>query len=301
MISIIIPLYNKEKSIVRTVHSVLEQSYQDFEIIIVNDGSTDNSIRELSKVQDCRIRLVEQPNSGVSAARNMGITIAKGEFVAFLDADDEWRNDYLQTQYDLTLKYPQCDVFATNYEFKDIRGVVSNTIIRNIPFKANEGILSNYFTVASCSHPPLWTSAVMLRKAAIDFIGGFPVGVKSGEDLLTWARLAVRYRIAYTRSVKASFVQEGYEFKDKPKRIPADFDVVGAELNSLLESNANICGLRKYISHWHKMRSSCFLRLDMYKQSVREAFIGLKYNPLNFKLYIYILLNFIPSFMRPFK
>ena len=301
MISIIIPLYNKEKSIVRTLHSVLEQSYQDFEIVIVNDGSTDNSVRELSKVKDCRIRLVEQPNRGVSVARNTGIAIANGEFVAFLDADDEWSTDYLQTQYGLTLKYPKCDVFATNYEFKDIQGVVSNTIIRHIPFREIDGELSNYFTVAACSHPPLWTSAVMVRKSAINFIGGFPVGVKSGEDLLTWAKLAASYRIAYSRSVKASFIQEGYDFKDKPKRIPAEVDVVGAELNRLLKSNVENGGLRKYISHWHKMRSSCYLRLEMSKQSVKEAFIGLKYDPFNFKLYIYILLNFLPPFMRPYK
>lgn len=301
MISVLIPLYNKENSIVNTLHTVLKQSYQDFEIVIVNDGSTDHSVHELSKVKDSRIRLVEQSNAGVSSARNAGIKIAKGDFIAFLDADDEWSSDYLQTQFDLSVKYPQCDVFATNYEFKDTRGVVSKTIIRNLPFNKNDGELSNYFDVAACSHPPLWTSAVMVRKSAIEDVGGFPVGIKSGEDLLTWARLAARHGIAYSRRVKATFIQEGYEFTDKPKRIPAEFDLVGEGLDDLLKSNAENRALSKYISHWHKMRSSCYLRLGMFNESIKEAVIGLKYNPLNIKLYIYIILNFLPPFLRPYK
>ena len=101
MISVVIPLYNKEKSIASTLRTVLNQTFSDYEIVIVNDGSTDGSVEEIEKVQDDRIRLVHQPNAGVSAARNRGIEEAKGELNAFLDADDEWKPDYLATQYHL--------------------------------------------------------------------------------------------------------------------------------------------------------------------------------------------------------
>lgn len=293
MISVVIPLYNKEQSIASTLQTVLKQTYQDFEIVIVNDGSTDHSVEEVAKVPDPRIRLIHQSNAGVSAARNRGIAEARGEFVAFLDADDEWNPDYLKTQYKLTQKYPECSVFACNYEFKDAQGKVTPTIIRKLPFKGEDGILSNYFEVASCSHPPLWTSAVMVKKNAIQSIGRFPIGIKSGEDLLTWARLAVNGKIAYAKQAYAVFNVEGYSISEKPKRIPAEQDIVGQELKALLKAHPNK-GLRLYNALWHKMRSSIYLRLKMRKKSIREALISIKYNPLNYKLYIYIVLNLLP-------
>lgn len=293
MISVVIPLYNKEQSITSTLQTVLKQTYQDFEIVIVNDGSTDHSVEEVKKVTDPRIRLIHQNNAGVSAARNRGIEEAKGEYIAFLDADDEWKSDYLKIQYKLTQKYPECCVFACNYEFKDTQGKVTPTIIRKLPFKGEDGILSNYFEVASCSHPPMWTSAVMIKKNAIQSIGGFPVGIKSGEDLLTWARLAVNGKIAYAKQAYAVFNVEGYSISEKPKRIPAEQDIVGQELKALLKAHPSK-GLRLYNALWHKMRSSIYLRLKMRKKSIREALISIRYNPLNYKLYIYIVLNLLP-------
>ena len=294
MISVVIPLYNKEKQIKRTLQSVLTQTFQDFEIVIVNDGSTDNSTIEVEKIKDSRIRLIHQENAGVSAARNKGIEEAKYELIALLDADDEWKNKYLEVQYDLYKKYPKCDIFACNYEFVNEKHDISPTIIKKLSFKENDGILNNYFEVACVSHPPLCSSAIVIKKKAIQAIGGFPLGIKSGEDLLTWAKLATFYQIAY-----AQFNIEGYLLNEKPKRIPAPIDVVGNELLRLLRQQPKPY-LRQYLSHWHKMRSSIYMRLSMRKESINEAIVGLKYNPKNYKLYIYILLNLIPSKLRPF-
>lgn len=214
MISVVIPLYNKEKQIANTLHSVLRQTFQNFEIVVVDDGSTDNSVQEVEKVNDIRIRIVHQKNAGVSAARNKGIEEAKYDLIAFLDADDEWKVEYLETQYYLFQKYLQCSVFACGYEFSDSNGNVSGTIIRKLPFQEEDGVLTNYFEVASNSHPPIWTSAIMVKKEAIQAIGGFPVGIKSGEDLLTWARLAVHNEIAYSRKIMAIFHVEGYNVSE---------------------------------------------------------------------------------------
>lgn len=293
MISVVIPLYNKEQSITSTLQTVLKQTYQDFEIIIVNDGSTDHSVEEVAKVTDPRIRLIHQNNAGVSAARNRGIEEAKGEYIAFLDADDEWKSEYLRTQYELTQKYPECSVFACNYEFKNTQGKITPTIIRKLPFKGEDGILSNYFEVASCSHPPICSISIMVKKNAIQSIGGFPIGIKSGEDLLTWARLAVNGNIAYAKQAYAVFNVEGYSISEKPKRIPAEQDIVGQELKALLKAHPSK-ELRLYNALWHKMRSSIYLRLRMRKKSIREALISIRYNPLNYKLYIYIVLNLLP-------
>ena len=299
MISVVIPLYNKEQSIASTLQTVLKQTYQDFEIVIVDDGSTDHSVEEVKKVIDPRIRLIHQSNAGVSAARNRGIDEARGEYIAFLDADDEWKPDYLKTQYELTQKYPECSIFACNYEFKDTQGKVTPTIIRKLTFKGEDGILSNYFEVASCSHPPLWTSAVMIKKNVIQSIGGFPVGIKSGEDLLTWARLVCKYHTAYTKISQAIYnLGEGYNKKNLPPRKQDEGDPVGKNLVELYKKNPQICGIKSYISHWHKMRASVAIRYDERKETVYEVFQSLKYNILNVKIISFLILALIPKKLR---
>lgn len=298
MISVVIPLYNKAGQVAQTLRSVLGQTFGRFEVVIVDDGSTDGSADEARSVHDERIRLVSQQNAGVSAARNRGVAEARYDLIAFLDADDEWKPDYLETQYNLYCKYPECSIFACNYEFRNADGRVTPTILRKLPFAGEDGILSNYFEVACCSHPPLWTSAVMVRKQALQAVGGFPVGVRSGEDLLTWARLAVKGQIAFSRRAVVTFMVEGYEVTEKPKRVPAENDVVGRELRRLLKNNAKK-GLRQYNSHWHKMRSSVYMRLGMRCRSIGEALRGLYFRPLNYKLYVYIIINLLPNRLKP--
>lgn len=297
MISIVIPLYNKEKQIRTTLESVLTQTFQDYEIVIINDGSTDRSIKEVAQVHDPRIRLIHQPNAGVSAARNHGIEEAKGEFIAFLDADDRWEPEYLQTQYELTQLYPECSVFACNYEFVDTKGQVKPTLIRKLPFARAHGVLSNYFEVASTSNPPIWTSAVMVRKESITAISGFPLGIISGEDLLTWARLACRYKIAYNKNASAQFMVEGYEKHEKPKREPDPQNKVGMALKELYKSYKTPY-LRHYISHWHRMRASVWMRLGHPCPSVRDALIALWYNPTNIKVLAIAALASLPTTLR---
>lgn len=299
MISVIIPLYNKAASIASTLECVRSQSFADWEAVVVDDGSTDGSGDIVNTINDSRIRLIHQQNAGVSAARNRGIQEAKGEFIAFLDADDEWDKEYLATQYELTKKYPDCDVFAMNYEFRDINGKKTSTIINKSPFNGEDGVLSNYFEVASCSHPPLWTSAVMVRKSTFQNIEGFPLGIKSGEDLLTWARLACRYKIAYCKTPLAVFNVDGYDTKEKPKRIPAEVDVVGQELKKLYKTY-DAPGLKQYVGLWHKMRSSVYMRLRMRGKSIKEAMYGLRYSPTNIKLYAFIIMNLLPKKIQPF-
>lgn len=297
MISVVIPLYNKEKQIRATLESVLAQTFSDYEIIIVNDGSTDRSAEEAALVHDSRIRLIHQKNTGVSAARNRGIEAARGEFIAFLDADDRWKPEYLQTQYELTQRYPECSVFACNYEFVDAQGQVRSTIIRKLPFLGEHGMLSNYFEVASCSNPPLWTSAVMVRKESILSIGGFPLGIKSGEDLLTWARLACRFRIAFCKNILVQFVYDKKSFNiDQQKRMPDTPDIVGIELALLARENYKILGIRQYISCWHKMRARIYLEKGIRWMSIRECTYSIYWH-ISIKVIVFIVLNLLPIFL----
>jgi glycosyltransferase involved in cell wall biosynthesis len=298
MISIVIPLYNKEQQIAKTLQTVLNQTYQDYEILIVNDGSTDRSAEIVSSFKDERIHLIHQKNAGVSAARNRGIAEARGEFVALLDADDEWKSDYLSTQMRLVEEYPGCDVFAVNYEFCDELGKVTPTTVRRLSFSGNDGVLTNYFEVASHSNPPIWTSAMMARKSAFLTVGGFPVGVTSGEDLLTWARLACRYKIAWTREVKAVY----YTPTTGPVgKVPVDLqstrDAVGMGLQQLTKDFPK-SHVHVYVAYWYKMRSVINLNLGNRLAAIRCACKSIRFNPISYKPWAIIVLSVFPNRWR---
>jgi glycosyltransferase involved in cell wall biosynthesis len=295
MISVVIPLYNKEGQIEKTLRTVLLQTYQNFEIVVVDDGSTDRSVEIVTTMGDKRIRLIHQQNAGVSAARNRGIAEAKGEFVALLDADDEWKRDYLATQMRLVERYPQCDVFATNYEFRNEYGDVVPTIIRGLLFDGQTGVLSNYFEVASNSNPPLWTSAVMARKSALESVGGFPVGIVSGEDLLTWARLACRYKIAWTReSMAIYFTPTTGITRKESKDLKVTKDAVGIQLHKLMLEYPD-SGLGIYVAFWYKMRGVVNLKYMNRLAAVRCALMSLRYNIKSFKSWAIIVIALFPK------
>lgn len=300
MITIIIPLYNKEASIATALRGVLAQSYQDFEVVVVDDGSTDGGAAVVEQFDDPRIRLIRQANGGVSAARNRGIAEARGEHVAFLDADDEWMPTFLEEIAALIAAYPECKARATNYIFKS-NGVQSPTLLRKIPFTEERGVLTNYFEVASCSHPPMWTSAVCIDRDLLQEIGGFPVGIKSGEDLLVWARTAVRTQWAYSMKPLAQYnLGEGYDKKNLPPRRQDAGDPVGKALKEIYQSHSDLKGFRKYISHWHKMRASVAIRYGERKETLYEVWQSLKFNPLNYKVALFGVLALLPRRMRDY-
>lgn len=294
LISIVIPLYNKESSIRKTLQSIFHQTYQHFEIIIVDDGSTDNSSAIVESYNDPRIRLIKQDNAGVSSARNKGIQHSKGDYVAFLDADDEWDNDYLERHIDLIKRFSECSLFSINYRFKYLDGKIENTTLNGLSCQA-AAVMDNYFVVASKSHCPIWTSSVVIRKNALLAIGGFPVGVTSGEDLLTWAKLAVKYRICFDKRPGATYnIPVPFNCKNIVGRPHDKIDIVGQELSKLYVQHKDILGLRRYVSFWYKMRASVSLRRGQISTARNECFQSLKYNVLNLKSMAILIISLLP-------
>ena len=294
-ISIVMPLYNKEAEVQRSINSVRAQTFKEFEIIVINDGSTDKGPKIVKSFNDPRMRVIDQANAGVSAARNRGIAEAQADLIAFLDADDEWAPDFLETIIRLRGKFPLCEVFATNYFFCRSNNYRRPTIIRGLPQGFKEGILKDYFKVASQSDPPLWSSAVAVTKKAIEVIGGFPVGVVAGEDLLTWARLAVQYDISYTVEPKA-YHWEPTEFSGRPGRLFNVPDIVGQELQILLKTSNSEKnkGLKDYIALWHRMRASAYLRRGQRVSAIKEIQKAIFFSGVNLKLVMYAALSLLP-------
>ncbi len=278
MITIVIPLYNKRDLIARTLRSVAAGDTRDCEIIVVDDGSTDGGAETAATaahqlgLKDFRI--VPQENAGVACARNRGIAEASGEYIALIDADDEWKPDHIRTLRKLAEAFPQCAVFATGYDDVMSDGRIVSNSIKCLDFEGDCGVIQDYFETACDSVPPLWTSAVMVRRDALTAIGGFPEGVKSGEDLLTWARLACRYGIAY--SVRSTAL---YNHGFSNPRPPETDDVVGRELQTLYRDSPDTKGLREYVARWHNMRMSRCLAHRMYSQAWKAMCRSLRYRP----------------------
>ena len=137
----------------------------------------------------------------------------------------------------------------------------------------------------------------MVRKEAIQSIGGFPLGIRSGEDLLTWARLAGKYKIAYSKRTMAQFLVEGYGRHERPKREPDHQNRVGVALREL-NSNTQIPYLRHYVSHWYRMRASIWMRLGRPFCCMKDALVALYYHPANVKVLVFAVLSWIPACVR---
>jgi len=195
-ISVVIPLYNKEPYIARALRSILYQSVQDFEVIVVDDGSTDDGAAIVESCDDLRVRLIRQENRGVSAARNRGILESRADLVAFLDADDEWMPAFLETILSLREKYPGAGAYATAYytQEKTQRHPMRH---KKLPPEPWEGVIPRYFFTSIYGNP-VSSSSVCIPKTTFDDVGLFPEGVWWGEDTDMWGRIALGHAIVFS-------------------------------------------------------------------------------------------------------
>jgi glycosyltransferase involved in cell wall biosynthesis len=226
-LSVIIPLYNKEREVARAVRSVLAQTLQPLEIIVVDDGSTDNSAALVEAIanETCRfapsifdelaephessepspepslrgvtqrsnpvIKLIRQPNAGETAARNRGMAEARGTHFALLDADDEWRPGFLEAIVGLVNDFPAAGLYCTGFDIaRDALMVPGHT-------PASRGVVEDFFAVSMRMFVATASSSVLTR-AAVERVGGFPEGMRLGGDQYMWTKVAIAYPVAFT-------------------------------------------------------------------------------------------------------
>lgn len=204
MFSIVIPLYNKEKAIETTLSSVLAQTYTNFEVVVVDDGSNDSSAKVVSNIAkaDPRVRLIQKENGGVSSARNRGIKEAKGEYIVLLDGDDIWEKTFLEEQDKLVNDFPQASMWGVNYAF--MKGS-SITPCHQGVVEGYRGCVENYWTT---SHNDLFcSSSVCIRKTIFDKVGYFDERIHYTEDLDMWYRIILNSPVVYYDKVLAYYNQ----------------------------------------------------------------------------------------------
>lgn len=193
--SVIVPLYNKSGFIEKTIDSILGQTFKDFEVIVVNDASTDDGFSKLKKYEDPRIKLFQhKQNKGLSATRNTAISKATAKNIALLDADDQWEPKHLENIFFLIQHYPQAKLYGTNYVEKV--GDNSVKVQTNLPTDQQHFLLKDFFTTAM-QQPPFCPSSLAFKKEVFEAVGGFNENVEVGEDTDFLIRATMKFKFAY--------------------------------------------------------------------------------------------------------
>lgn len=293
--SIVIPLYNKANYIESTLNSVLNQTFTDYEIIIINDGSTDNGEIKVLGFNDSRIHLYNQKNQGASVARNLGIEKANSDYIAFLDADDLWMANHLETLKTLIQNFSNAGIFASRYE------LVFNNGKNYIP-KFNgiatdfEGIVSDYFE-ASLTYPISTSSSIVIPKYVFKETGYFKPAISSGQDVDMWIRIASKYPVAISNKVTASYL---HYIENSLSKTPIldkklkDFN----DYKQLEESNPS---LKKYLDHY-RIEYALQYKIAGENKKSKELFKNILKENISFKIKaIYSLPRFILIFLLKIK
>lgn len=205
------PLYNKAPYVRNAVESVVGQTYRDWELIVVDDGSTDGGGDIVTSIADPRIRPVRQENVGVSAARNRGVVLSgeaafRSPYICFLDADDWWEPTFLEEMAALIERHPDAGIYGTSY------WIVKNGRKRLAPIGVEEGFAEgeiNYCQVyARTLCMPLTSITVCIPRRMFDETGGFPLGITLGEDFLLWLRIAINHKTVLLNKPLANYNQD---------------------------------------------------------------------------------------------
>lgn len=258
MISIVIPLYNKQEYINNTLTMILNQTYQDFEIIVIDDGSTDNGAHIVKNFSDERIKFFSKKNGGVSSARNLGIEKSSFDYIAFLDADDIWLSNHLEEISNLIINYGDCsDVFVTNFSRKYIDGKL---IVNR--FDIEKGIINDYFAKVLFKDI-IHTSCVCVSKIALLDIEGFDERLSRGEDLDVWLKLNRKYKTAYSPLVTEYYLQD--TINNSRKKFPISSSIVYYFEKKIIKSKNE----KKYIQ---KLILGKFFSLIFKERRIIDAF-----------------------------
>ncbi|MBK5074428.1 glycosyltransferase family 2 protein [Budviciaceae bacterium CWB-B4] len=305
--SIVIPLYNKSSHLRETIRSLQEQIYTDFEIIVVNDGSTDDSLEIAQAIIEPKMRIVSQKNMGVSSARNTGIDLATGEFILFLDADDKYLPNALLHLDSLINKYPEADFFCCNYyRIKNNERKFAISVDKILSPSFQDGIIDNFFYIASY-HPgsfPCHCSSfcVNLNKLRKDNIR-FPDGITHTEDVAFCSLLALKYVTVFSRECIHEYYLDA-ENNSRSRR-PTEERYVITLLSDLVNSgkvnypylksfiNKNIIHLLYNcleVNDLDNFNNNKKMEMFSYKNSIgkyRVHFIALKFIPYHILRFLY--------------
>ncbi|MBS1533910.1 MAG: glycosyltransferase family 2 protein [Bacteroidetes bacterium] len=271
--SVIIPVYNKAAFIENTIKSVLEQGFDNFELILINDGSTDESEKVIQQFSDPRIRYYFKKNEGVSSARNFGIELSTAPYIAFLDADDYWYPDFLAQMKRAIELHPQHQIFSAAYE-NEIPGKIFPATYSIAKTGAYQ--IVDYFE-ASMKTSVLWTSSAVFDKKVFEQVGVFDTQIKSGQDTDLWMRLGFHYSIVFMWKILARYIYDGNSLSKQKEFLNQKMDFekfkeaekTNPKLKKFIDQNLFSFAIRSKLSRDYH-------HFNLHKQRINPANLSLK-------------------------
>ena len=203
--SVVIPLFNKGSHIERTIRSVLAQTSGEFELLVVDDGSTDDSVSVVASLSDPRLALLQKRNGGESSARNYGIRAARAEYIAFLDADDCWDAGFLEHIEALIHKFPVAGVYCTRIRDSQKGGRDEILASSCLPEIGGTGLIHDYIECLASGIFPVTSSSVCIKKSVLSDVGMFNESLAIGPDLDMWLRVYLHSGIAIANIFSATY------------------------------------------------------------------------------------------------
>ena len=292
--SVIIPVYNKEKYVQAAIQSVLNQTFTDFELLLVDDCSKDNSKNEAAKIISTQIKIIEHTeNKGLSASRNTGIKNATGNFIAFLDADDEWKPEFLATIKSLISTFPEAQLFATNYEelYADGVKIINNQKLSTL---GNEFLVSNFFEL-NLGKPIYFPGSFCVKKTVFDEIGYFNEKITFSEDIDFNIRANLKFKLAYNTKAFVTYTM----FSENQITNSSVKNKVFPDLNGYEIYAENNISLKKYLD-FHRYIFGRKFKAENDWERFRKIKSEIDFKNLNYKQKLLLLLpnSFVNLFFR---
>lgn len=275
--SVIIPLYNKENFIENTLKSVLNQTFADFEVIIVNDGSTDKSEEKALQFSDRRIHYFRKKNEGVSSARNFGLEKVKNQYITFIDADDYWHPFFLQEMFQNINQFPELKVFTAAIEIETSKKLIpaDYSIIRT-----NDCEIVNFFK-ASSKQSVIWTSCAVFHKSVFEKTGNFDITIKSGQDMDLWIRVGLIYPVLFCWKILARYVNDTNSLSKSQEVLSGgmkftkfiEIEKTNPDLKKFIDLNRFTLAIKSKISGNYALYKNYYNNIDLNKLSLKKRFI----------------------------
>jgi len=288
MVSVIIPTYNRAAFVCEAINSVFSQTFKDYEVIIVDDGSTDNTKEVLNSY--CRnIKYVFQENQGASAARNTGLKQSKGNYIAFLDSDDMWLPSKLQKQVNILDRHENVGLVYSNIAYCDELGNIQSVASKSKMFLSGYLFKEVLLRKVMCGYPPTW----LIRKTCFDAIGYFDTSLKMSEDRDFSVRIAKQYKIFGIIEPLTLVRQHDPNFRlgRSPAREREYYYF--RFLDKLFRDNKDDPTINKYkkwiISDYNSSAGKNYLREWNSKEARNRFWLSILNNPLNFGSYLYFI------------
>ncbi len=289
-VSVIVPVYNGAATVAAALDSILAQSFQEIEIVAVDDGSTDGSTSVLERYAP-RVRVLCQENRGPSAARNLGVRSSSGDYLAFLDADDLWRPEFLQRSAAVLDSHPECVLVYSDLELADSTGAAMGARLigkRDVPTLRD--MLDRLW--------PILPSSVVMRREAFDRAGGFPEELTSFEDVYFWLLAREQGEFWYIEEPLALWRFAHYP---QPLKPAGGQEAAGLKFDRMVEMRYGVRGLAHTAGRRRAPRSilgffglHALARGD--RRGARRAFAAaLHIDPWRAKNYLRWLRTFLPD------